>query len=110
MLILSDVWEFINKFKNEIKKILNYCMLKKEKNYFNPQLNIRQILTVSSLQVKNKIYSGSNNNWKIYKNYILKDIYILRVVCDETVDLSAGLGSQRRSSGLVYRVVYNCCR
>ena len=77
MLILSDVWEFINKFKNEIKKILNYCMLKKEKNYFNPQLNIRQILTVSSLQVKNKIYSGSNNNWKIYKNYILKDILSL---------------------------------
>ena len=50
-----------------MKKILNYCMLKKEKNYFNPHLNIRQVPTVSSLQLKKKIYSGSNKIGKYTK-------------------------------------------
>jgi len=63
--------------KIEIKKILNYCMLKKEKSCFNPHLNNRQVSTASSLQVRKKIYGGSNNNWKIYKDYISKDILSL---------------------------------
>ena len=52
-------------------------MLKKEKSCFNPHLNNRQVSTASSLQVRKKIYGGSNNNWKIYKDYISKDILSL---------------------------------
>ena len=61
----------------EIKSILQYCTLNSENSCFSPHLNRRQVSTASSLQVRKKIYSGSKNNWKIYKDYISKDILFL---------------------------------
>ena len=61
----------------EIKSILQYCTLNSENSCFSPHLNRRQVSTASSLQVRKKIYSGSKNNWKIYKDYISKDILLL---------------------------------
>ena len=61
----------------EIRKLLKYCELNVEKECFKPHLNKRSISTASSIQAREKIYTGSSNVWKIYKEFISPKILSL---------------------------------
>lgn len=61
----------------EIRKLLKYCELNIEKECFKPHLNKRSISTASSIQAREKIYTGSSNVWKIYKGFISPKILSL---------------------------------
>lgn len=54
---------------NYINKILNFCNLPFEQNCINFFNNTKAVKTASALQVRNKIYKSSLEQWKIYKNY-----------------------------------------
>ncbi len=61
----------------EIRKLLKYCELNIEKECFKPHLNKRSISTASSIQAREKIYTGSSNVWKMYKEFISPKILSL---------------------------------
>lgn len=52
-----------------IENILNFCDLPFEKNCINFFENKRDVRTASALQVRNKIYTSSIDQWKKYENY-----------------------------------------
>ena len=54
---------------NYINKILNYCNLPFEQNCIDFFNNTKAVKTASALQVRNKIYKSSLEQWKIYENY-----------------------------------------
>ena len=60
--------DLVNDYETESKNILEFCGLEWDnnvKNYFN---NKRKVLTVSSTQVREKIYHSSINSWINYKD------------------------------------------
>ncbi len=50
----------------ETKKLLEYCELEWDENCLNFQDNKRAVKTVSTFQVRQKIYQGSSEVWKQY--------------------------------------------
>lgn len=55
---------------NEIKNLINFLDLNWEDSCLNPHLNKREVSTASNIQVRNKIYTGSSNEWKKFKPYL----------------------------------------
>ncbi len=72
-----DYENLTRKPNQEIKKLLKYCELNIEKDCFKPHLNKRVISTASSIQAREKIYTGSSNVWEIYKEFISAKILSL---------------------------------
>ena len=53
----------------ETKELLNFCNLDWDENCLHFYNNNRSVKTASKDQVRKKIYSGSSDAWKKYKNY-----------------------------------------
>ncbi|MFL2815102.1 MAG: sulfotransferase [Candidatus Puniceispirillales bacterium] len=69
----KDIYEckyevLVNNFENESKNILDYCNLTWDKNVLRYFENKRRVFTVSSAQVREKIYKSSINSWINYKD------------------------------------------
>ncbi len=58
----------VNDFENETQNILEFCDLDWDNNVKNYFDNKRKVLTVSSAQIREKIYNSSINSWMNYKN------------------------------------------
>ena len=56
--------------EDETKKIIEYLGLEWEKGCLAPQENIRSVATASSLQVREKVYQGSSQQWKKFKPFL----------------------------------------
>ncbi len=56
--------------EDDIRNILKYCDLDWDKNCLNFHKNNRIVKTTSSIQVRQKIYQGSSEQWKKYKDYL----------------------------------------
>ena len=59
-------------FEGEVKKLLDFCKIDWDKdvlNYFN---NKRRVMTVSSAQIREKVYISSVNSWSNYKKDLEK--------------------------------------
>ena len=54
----------------ETRKLLEYCELDWDENCLNFHTNKRAVKTVSSLQVRQKMYQGSSEVWKQHWAYI----------------------------------------
>ena len=54
--------------EEETRKLLDYCDLDWDENCLDFHKNKRAVKTVSSLQVRQKIYQGSSEAWKNYKS------------------------------------------
>ena len=59
-----------NNQKIETEKLLNFCNLDWDENCLNFYENNRAVKTASKDQVRKKMYSGSSDAWKKYKNYL----------------------------------------
>ena len=66
--------KMVNNLEDVTRKVLSYCELKWDENVLNFHKNKRRVMTVSSAQIREKIYSKSINSWKNYKNE-LKDLF-----------------------------------
>ena len=65
--------------EKETRKLLEYCDLEWDESCLNFHENDRAVKTVSSHQVRQKMYQGSSETWKDYKEYLrplLKDLVI----------------------------------
>ena len=60
--------ELVNNKETEIKKLVDYCQLSWEKKILNFHENKRRVTTVSTVQIRKKIYTTSINAWENYKN------------------------------------------
>ena len=58
----------------EAKKIFKFTNVDFNSNYLKIENNSRAVTTASDLQIRNKIYKGSSENWKKYKKYLKKFI------------------------------------
>ena len=56
--------------EEETKKLLVHCDLEWDKNCLEFHKNNRVVKTMSTLQVREKIYQGSSENWKNYDNFL----------------------------------------
>ena len=56
--------------EEETRKLLKYCDLDWDENCLSFHTNKRAVKTVSSLQVRQKIYQGSSGVWKKYENFL----------------------------------------
>ena len=54
----------------ETKKLLKYCELDWDKKCLNFHSNKRAVKTASALQVRQKMYQGSSDEWKKYESYL----------------------------------------
>ncbi len=54
----------------ETRKLINYLGLNWDDNCLMPQNNVRNVSTASNIQVRQKIYKGSSNQWKKYKSFL----------------------------------------
>jgi hypothetical protein len=56
--------------EDETRKLLEYCDLDWDENCLNFHTNKRAVKTISSLQVRKKMYQGSSEEWKKHWAYI----------------------------------------
>ena len=56
--------------EEETRKLLEYCDLEWDEDCLNFHTNERAVQTASSLQVREKMYQGSSEAWKNYKDYL----------------------------------------
>ena len=56
--------------EKETRSLLNYCELEWDENCINFEKNTRSVQTISSLQVRQKMYQGSSDAWKKYWSHI----------------------------------------
>lgn len=59
----------VDNFEEEVRKLLNFCELEWDPNCLNYYKNKNKVSTVSTLQVRKKIYKSSKSSWQIYKDY-----------------------------------------
>ena len=64
----------VNNPATEAKKIFKFTNVDFNSNYLKIENNSRAVTTASDLQIRNKIYKGSSENWKKYKKYLKKFI------------------------------------
>jgi tetratricopeptide (TPR) repeat protein len=62
--------DLVDDYESESKNILNFCDLAWDNNVINYFNNKRKVLTVSSAQVREKIYNSSINSWINYKDQL----------------------------------------
>jgi len=60
--------DLVDDYETESKNILNFCDLDWDDNVLNYFDNKRRVLTVSSAQIREKIYNSSVNSWVNYKD------------------------------------------
>ena len=58
----------------EAKRIFEFVTVDFNNDYIKIENNSRSVTTASDLQIRNKIYKGSSESWKKYKNYLEKFI------------------------------------
>ena len=56
--------------EKEIRQLIEFLDLEWDEKCLSPQNNSRSVNTASSLQVRNKIYQGSSEQWKKYEPYL----------------------------------------
>jgi hypothetical protein len=56
--------------EEETRKLLQYCELDWDENCLSFHKNKRTVETASALQVRQKIYQGSSENWKKHEAYL----------------------------------------
>ena len=67
----------VENFEEEVKKLFFKLNLKWEKQLYDFHKNERPVETASFMQVRNKIYKKSSEQWKSYKKYLTSMINIL---------------------------------
>jgi tetratricopeptide (TPR) repeat protein len=66
--------KLVSDTEEEITKLIEYVGVPLEGGCFRPYENDRAVLTDSKLQVREKIYTGSNDDWQNYKAYLPKEL------------------------------------
>jgi hypothetical protein len=66
--------KLVSNTEEEITKLIEYVGVNLEGSLFRPHENDRAVVTASTLQVREKIYAGSNNDWLNYKAYLPKEL------------------------------------
>ena len=56
--------------ENQTRQIIEYLGLDWDKNCLSPQNNTRSVATASNLQVRQKVYQGSSEQWKKYQPFL----------------------------------------
>jgi len=56
--------------KDETQKLIDYLGLDWNEECLSPQNNTRSVTTVSNIQVREKVYQGSSQQWKKYKPFL----------------------------------------
>ena len=56
--------------EDETRKLINFIGLDWEDKCLSPQDNTRSVATASSVQVREKVYQGSSQQWKKYKPFL----------------------------------------
>ncbi|MDA8536873.1 tetratricopeptide repeat protein [Alphaproteobacteria bacterium] len=56
--------------ESEIRQLIDYLGLDWDENCLSPQNNTRSVRTASNLQVRQKVYRGSSEQWKKYKPFL----------------------------------------
>ena len=56
--------------ESETRQLIGYLGLDWDENCLSPQNNTRSIATASNLQVRQKVYQGSSEQWKKYQPFL----------------------------------------
>ena len=56
--------------ESETRQLIDYLDLAWDKNCLSPQNNTRRVATASNLQVRQKVYQGSSEQWKKYQPFL----------------------------------------
>ena len=56
--------------ESETRQLIDYLGLDWEENCLSPQSNTRSVATASNLQVRQKVYKGSSEQWKKYQPFL----------------------------------------
>ncbi len=56
--------------ESETRQLIEYLGLDWDENCLSPQNNTRSVATASNLQVRQKVYQGSSEQWKKYQPYL----------------------------------------
>ena len=56
--------------EEETRKLIEYLDIGWDANCLSPQTNKRAISTASNFQVREKVYQGSSEKWKVYEPYL----------------------------------------
>ena len=56
--------------EDETQKLIDYLGLDWNEECLSPQNNTRSVTTVSNIQVREKVYQGSSQQWKKYKPFL----------------------------------------
>ena len=58
------------KQEEETRKLINFIGLSWEDKCMSPQDNNRSVATASNIQVRQKVYQGSSEQWKKYQPFL----------------------------------------
>jgi hypothetical protein len=56
--------------ESETRQLIEYLGLDWDENCLSPQNNTRSVATASNLQVRQKVYQGSSEQWKKYEPFL----------------------------------------
>jgi hypothetical protein len=56
--------------EDETRKLIQYLDLSWDEKCLSPQENKRRVATASNMQVREKVYQGSSQQWKKYKPFL----------------------------------------
>ena len=56
--------------ENETRRLIDHLGIGWDVNCLSPQNNKRRVATVSSLQIREKVYQGSSKQWKKYEPFL----------------------------------------
>ena len=54
----------------ETRQLIDYLGLDWDENFLSPQKNTRRVATASALQVRQKVYQGSSEQWKKFQPFL----------------------------------------
>jgi len=60
----------VEKQESETRQLIDYLGLDWDEKCLSPQKNTRSVATASNLQVRNKVYRGSSEQWKKYEPFL----------------------------------------
>tara|TARA_B100000989_G_scaffold143797_1_gene107152 strand:+ start:303 stop:569 length:267 start_codon:yes stop_codon:yes gene_type:complete len=52
------------------RQMIDYIGLKWDEKFLSPEVNIRIVSTASNVQIREKIYQGSSDQWKNYEPFL----------------------------------------
>ena len=56
--------------EEETRQLVDHLNLDWDENCLSPQNNTRSVATASNLQVREKLYQGSSQQWKKYQRFL----------------------------------------